>query len=139
VIPALLDLLATFYQAGNLDQVETVARSMLATIPDDIVSLQFLGLALYQTGRFDDAYRAFKQVATRFNEQPGATRPTDCEPAAAASYRAAIRADSGLAEGWWQIARVLAKLGFRAAAGRAYQAALAARGMLGPPLPLLAD
>ncbi|TMQ76415.1 hypothetical protein [Candidatus Accumulibacter phosphatis] len=44
MIDALFDLLGTFYQSGNFEQAEWIARSILQAIPDDIVSLQFLGL-----------------------------------------------------------------------------------------------
>ena len=128
MILALVDLLSSFWQAGNMEQMETISRSMLMAMPDDIVALQFLGLALYQTGRIDDAYKMFKRVAAKFDDQTAMTRPTTCEPAAVVSYREAIRLDSGLAEGWHKIAQILKKFGFRKAAIRAYDAALTARG-----------
>jgi hypothetical protein len=124
VILALVDLLANYYQAGDLTQMEAIARSMLTAMPDDIVSLQFLGLALYQTGRIHDAYLAFKQVALQFGEARDEALQTTCEPAAAISYRAAISAETGLTQGWWQIAGLLNKFGFRRAAHRAFQAAI---------------
>ncbi len=46
MILALVDYLGAFYQASNLGQVEAIARTMLAAISDDLVALQFLGLAL---------------------------------------------------------------------------------------------
>lgn len=129
MIPALVDFLATYYQAGNLDQVEAIARSMLAAIPDDTVSLQFLGLALYQTGRINDAYQAFKQAAARLRD-PLAAKPAGvtCESAASVSMRMATRPHSGLAAGWWQIARIMNGYGFRSAAHRACNAALRSQG-----------
>lgn len=123
MITALVDLLATFYQAGNLQQVEAITRSMLATIPNDLVALQFLGLALYRTGRHDEAYRAFGKAAARLERTPPMAYATSCEQAASATYRKAVRVDSGLAEGWQQIADVLARLGFQKAASRAREAA----------------
>lgn len=123
MIAALVNLLATFYQAGNLQQVETIARSMLATIPNDLVALQFLGLALYQMGRFDEARQAFRKAAARLERTPATAYPTTCEQAAIASYRKAVRAESGLAEGWRQIADALARLDFQKAATRAREAA----------------
>lgn len=44
MIDALFDLLGTFYQNGDLVLAECLARSILAAIPDDPVSLQLLGL-----------------------------------------------------------------------------------------------
>lgn len=123
MIAALVNLLATFYQTGDLQQMETIARSMLAAIPNDLVALQFLGLALYRMGRRDEAYQAFRKVAARLERTPGTTYPTTCEQATSVSYREAIRASSGLAEGWQQIAGVMARLGFQKAAIRACKSA----------------
>ena len=47
MINALFDLLGAFYQSGDLAQAEWIARSILQAIPDDSVSLQFLGLVYY--------------------------------------------------------------------------------------------
>ena len=72
MISAMVDLLAGCYQAGNLDQMEAIARSLLAAIPEDTVALQFLGLALYLGGRLDDA----RQVFLRAVAATPATGPT---------------------------------------------------------------
>ena len=129
MITALIDYLAMFYQTGNLAQVEAISRSMLAAIPDDLVALQFLGLALYQMGRDDDAYQAFKRVAARLHRHEKAGGSSGCEAASAVSYREATRAYSGLADGWHRIALVLNKFGFHSPAARAFEAELAARGV----------
>jgi cytochrome c-type biogenesis protein CcmH/NrfG len=128
MIYALVDHLAMFYQSGNMTQVEAIARSMLTAIPDDIVALQFLGLALYQMGRVDDARRAFKRVAVTQAQQEHCANDTSCEPAHRAMLRAATRAHSGLAEGWYRIALALNKFGFDQPATRAFAAAMAASG-----------
>jgi tetratricopeptide (TPR) repeat protein len=128
MIPALVDYLAMFYQKGNLVQVEVISRSMLAAIPDDIVALAFLGLALYQMGRVDDAHRAFTRVAARQDAQDEVRDGTSCEPARSATFRAATRAHSGLADGWFKIALILNKFGFKRPALRAFAAASAAFG-----------
>ena len=127
MIYALIDLLSTFYQAGNLEQIEAISRSMLSATPDDLVALQFLGLALYQTGRIDDAYEAFKRVAARASESVNFANPTTCESTATVSYREAIRPGSGLADGWQKIAQIMTKFGFRKSATSAYEAARTAR------------
>lgn len=129
MIAALVDYLATFYQTGNLAQVEVIARSMLAAVPDDLVALQFLGLALYQMGRTDDARMAFKKVADRQDQQQEWDGLSGCEPAHSAVFRAATRAHSGLADGWYRIALALSKCGFHKPAIRALAAASAARGL----------
>jgi cytochrome c-type biogenesis protein CcmH/NrfG len=128
MIYALVDHLAMFYQSGNMTQVEAIAKSMLSAIPDDIVALQFLGLALYQMGRVDDARRAFKRVAVRQAQQEPCTSETGCEPAHCAMLRAATRAHSGLADGWYRIGMALNKFGFHQPATRAFAAAIAASG-----------
>lgn len=128
MITALVDLLAAFYQAGNLEQMEAVARSMLAAMPDDLVALQFLGLALYLSGRSEAAYRAFARVAERSTHPQPAELPTTCEDAASVSYREATRPHSGLADGWLHIGRLLGRFGFRRPAAQARLAARAARG-----------
>ena len=55
MIDALFDLLGVFYQSGSLEQAEWIARSIMQAIPDDIVSLQFLGLLYYRTQRHHEA------------------------------------------------------------------------------------
>jgi len=128
MILALVDYLSIFYQTGNLTQVEVIARSILAAVPEDVVALQFLGLALYQMGRLDDAHLAFKRVAARPDQEAPGNDRTACEPADVAIYRAATRAHSGLADGWYRIALVLNRFGFHHPAARAFNAALASRG-----------
>lgn len=127
MIYALIDLLSTFYQAGNLEQIEAISRSMLSATPDDLVALQFLGLAMYQTGRIDDAYAAFKRVAARTSESANFANTTTCESTATVSYREAIRPGSGLADGWQKIAQIMTIFGFRKSATSAYAAAITAR------------
>lgn len=133
MISVLLDYLANFYQTGNLAQVEVIARTMLAAVPDDVVALQFLGLALYQMGRVDDAQRTFKKVSATLGRQQEWQGNADCEPAHAAIYRQATRAHSGLADGWYRIALVLNKFGFHSPATRAFKAALSSRGVTAAP------
>lgn len=102
----MIDLLADFYQSGNFAQMETIARSLLTAIPDDMVALQFLGLSLYLMGRRDSAHRAFRRAAghaarTTHTAASTATAPgaTTIEVAAAISYREATKPGTALAEG----------------------------------------
>lgn len=126
MIPALLDLLGGYYQAGDLRQVEAIARSMMRAIPDDVVALQFLALALHQRGRFRDAYLFFRQAADRL-EGPNEVRYISTgEPAAVACYREATRFGSRLAGGWRQISQLMALYGFKGPAARALRSAQAA-------------
>lgn len=128
---ALIDLLALFYQSGNLARMEVIARSMLSAVPNDVVALQFLGLALYLKGHTEDAYKLFRRFAAGVSivASPVKDHQTSCELAATASYRAATRPGSGLAPGWHKIAQMLARLGFQNDADNAHRAALAAEGL----------
>lgn len=124
MISALLEMLGGYYQAGNLDQVEAVARCMLNAIPDDLVALQFLALALHQRGRIKDAYAVLRRVAQKSRATP--RYPSTGEQASAACYREATRFGSQLAGGWYQIARLLSHYGFKEQAARALKSAQAA-------------
>jgi tetratricopeptide (TPR) repeat protein len=128
VITALIDLMGTFYQAGNPGQMAVIARSMLTTIPGDLVALQFLGLALYQLGQTEAAHRIFRRVAERTEAEAQAELPTTIESAAVTNYREATRPASGLAEAWYVISAILSRYGFHKAAERAFQASRIARG-----------
>jgi hypothetical protein len=127
MITALIDLLATFYQAGNPGQMAVIARAMLATIPEDIVALQFLGLALYQLGRTEAAHRIFRKVAEKLDREPTAGRLTTLEPAAETNYREATQPAAGLGEAWQRIGLILWKYGFHKPAERAFEAARSSR------------
>ncbi len=131
MINAILELLGSFYQAGDLGQMESVARSLLRTIPGDLVGLLFLGLALHQMGRTRDAYALFRKAAAGERAgEPQASGMGAIESASVALYRAATRPGSRLAEGWSHIAHVVAQYGFKDLAGRAKRAAQRAGGGL---------
>ena len=98
MIDALFDLLGTFYQSGNFEQAEWIARSILQAIPDDIVSLQFLGLLYHRTRRRAQAMQVFAATAS---EPPQSDAPDldDLQASAqcrrAASTRSRILTDTG--------------------------------------------
>jgi Flp pilus assembly protein TadD len=127
LIATLIAMLGTFYQSGNFAQVETIARSMLSAIPNDIVALQFLGLALYRMGRVDDARQVFRRVETSSEADLLYHGLTASEPAAVTCYREATRSGSGLADAWCQISAVLEQLEFHKPARRAFRASLKAK------------
>lgn len=129
MITALAECLATFHQSGNIAQVEVIARTMLAAMPDDPVALQFLGLALYQTGRIAEAQQVLERVATRTGRPTDANTHCDCESTAAATFRAATRVHPGLADGWYRVALVMDQFGFHQSAEAAFEASLAASGL----------
>ncbi len=133
MIRALVDLLGNHYHAGNLHHVEAIARSILAAIPDDCVSLQFLGLIHYRNGRVAEAIRTFDKVRHR------ASRRSETElrlgegylsrgdyAAAAKCYREATRLNPHLAEAWRDLGVALGELGEWDQAVGAFRAALAA-------------
>lgn len=121
---ALIDLLAIYYQNGNLELMEVIASTMLTAVPNDPVALQFLGLTLHMKGRTEDAHKVFRHFAALDNEQPlDPSLPTSCELASTASYQAAVRPGSGLGSGWRKIARIFKSLGYRSLAIRARKAA----------------
>lgn len=128
---AMIDLLAICCQNGNLEMMETVARSMLAAVPDDIVAWQFLGLTLYMKGRPDDAMRVFRTFA-KVAARRSSRLATSCELAATASYHLATQAGSGLTKGWAGIAKILTQIGFKRHAANARKAALSAGGRPDP-------
>jgi Flp pilus assembly protein TadD len=127
MITALLDLMATCYQAGNPGQMATVARSILAAIPRDIVALHFLGLALYQMGHTEAARRVFRQACAHPKRRRKSDGATTGEEAATTMLREASTPAAGLGEAWQHIALAMRELGFRHAAKRAYRKSLATR------------
>jgi hypothetical protein len=130
VITALIDLMGACHQAGNLSQMEAIARSILAAIPEDMVALQFLGLALYEMGRIDAARQVFARVAAGSRRSRPNDLVTTGELATVTVYQEAARPRSGLGEAWQRIAHAMHKLGFRRAATRAYQTSLIAKGIV---------
>jgi predicted Zn-dependent protease len=131
MITALLDLMATCYQAGNPSQMATIARSILASVPEDIVALHFLGLAFYQMGRMDAARQVFSRLRTRsLCRRRRSDWVTTGEMATTKLLREASTPASGLSDAWRHIARAMSDLGFRRDATRAYAASLAARGLV---------
>lgn len=130
MITALLDLMATCYQAGNPGQMATVARSVLASIPEDIVALHFLGLALYQMGHTDAARRVFGKACATPKRRRKTDRATTGEQAATTMLREASAPAAGLSQAWRHIALAMRELGFRRAAARAYRTSLAGRSLV---------
>lgn len=131
MITALLDLMSACFQDGNPAQMAIIAKAILVSIPDDVVALHFLGLALYQMGRMEAARRVFSRASAlprRRRRSDGWT--TTGETATTTLLREASKPASGLGHAWRQIAHALHDLGFRRQARRAYDASLAARGLV---------
>jgi hypothetical protein len=130
MITALVDLMGACYQAGNPGQMAVIARSILASIPEDIVALQFLGLAFYQMGRFNAARQAFRRACHRPGKRRKIDHATTWEAATNTLYREASAPAAGLGDAWQHIAHAMRKLGFRSGAARAYRTSLVARGLV---------
>ncbi len=131
MISALVELLGNFYARNDFTNFEAVARSLLATIPNDQVALQFLGLVYYRTGRVEDAIEVFDQV----QRQPavgdagpvaGSASATHVETAAEVCYQEATRNNAQLARTWYDVGTTLLALGKLKQAVRAFRSALTA-------------
>ena len=99
---------------------------MLA-IPDDIVSLQFLGLLYHRTRRRAQAVQVFAAAA---GEVPASATPELVDrslQASAQCRRAASNRGSTLAGAWYDLGRLLLRLGHDRQAIDALQAAISAQ------------
>ncbi|SBT05430.1 hypothetical protein ACCAA_210018 [Candidatus Accumulibacter aalborgensis] len=131
MIDALFDLFGTFYQRGELRRAESIARSILHTIPDDIVSLQLLGLVYCLTGRRSEAIQAFDSADGPAHDSSTAFGVDRSLQASAQCLRAASGQGSSLAGAWYDLGFLLLRLGRYRQAMNALQAAVSAR----PDLP----
>jgi tetratricopeptide (TPR) repeat protein len=127
MIDALFDLFGTFHQRGDLAQAEAIARSIRQAIPDDCVSLQFLGLAFYRTGRREQAIKAFKAAAACAHDRGGRAHADNTLYAATQCLRAARGHGLALSGVWYDLGLVLFRLRRYPQAIGAFQAALAGR------------
>ncbi|MBL8374615.1 tetratricopeptide repeat protein, partial [Accumulibacter sp.] len=127
MIDALFDLFGTFYQTGNFLQAERIACRILETIPDDIVSLQFLGLVYYRTGRREEAIEAFNAATCRGLDDGTHPRVDSRLRASAQCLRAARVPGSAVATAWYDLGLVLLRLRRHQQAISAFQSALSGR------------
>ncbi len=116
MISTLVDLLANFYAKNDFTNFEAIARSLLNTVPNDQVSLQFLGLVYYRTGRVKDAIRTFNKVILRRKPVKAESVIGDAslsagDYAAAACYREATRHSPELSQAWFDLGTTLLELG----------------------------
>lgn len=116
MISTLVDLLGNFYASNDFTHFETIARTIQASVPNDLVSLQFLGLAYYQTGRINEAVSVFDRVVRRKKPLAGAVDApvvaelSEDDNCAEICYREATRHGSQLAKAWYDLGTVLLKL-----------------------------
>ncbi len=133
MIGTLVDLLGNFYANNDFTHVETIARTLHASVPDDLVSLQFLGLAYYKTGRVDEAVSIFDRVLRRRKRLAGAgSHEATNELAgnggcAAVCYKEATKRNPWLAKAWYDLGAILLKLKRSELAIPAFRSFLAAQ------------
>ncbi len=120
MLRTLFQLFAWHYTNGNLARAEAVVRDILTVVRDDRISLQFLGLVYYRTGRVAEAIRVFEAGGPG----PGLSADLASEPgddflsrngysAAAACHVESTRRNPDLAQAWHDLGLVLSELGLR--------------------------
>jgi len=132
MLHTLFQTIGAQYSTGNLAAVESAARSILSTVPNDQASLQFLGLVYYRTGREDEAVRILDA------EPPQPDGPLRFEAASdkdflsrngysavAACHVEATQPSPDLAMVWYDLGVVLSELGRPDKALHAFRSALA--------------
>ena len=117
MIRTLVELLGNFYASSDFTNFEAIARSIQSTIPNDPVSLQFLGLVYYRTGRVKDAVKVFDKLVRRHKpaveaetQKPAAETLPPGDLAEVECYQAATRPSSMLAKAWYDLGNVLLDL-----------------------------
>lgn len=116
MIRTLINLLASFYESNDMRQVETIARSLHRAIPGDQVSLKFLGIVYYRTGRIKDAIHLFDLIQCRQKGALGAAHanapqlPGDVDSAAAVCSHEAKQRVPYLAQAWQELGSALQKI-----------------------------
>lgn len=117
MIGAMIDFLAMRFQQGDADGVLSASQAILNAIPDDLVALQFMALALLWLGHRERALALLRKAAMAALQLSDAAVPRTCERAAAVTLREARRPE--LATGWRQIAQVTEAHGLHELARRA--------------------
>ena len=110
MISTLINLLGSFYERKEFTKAEAIARNMHTAIPGDRVSLKFLGLVYYRTGRINEAIRLFDQLERQPNlcAEKQASAPADS--AVVACAREAMLRAPYLAQAWHDLGNALLKL-----------------------------
>ena len=107
MINTLVNLLGGFYESNDFAKVEAIARAIHKAVPGDEVSLKFLGLVYYRTGRIKDANRLFDRVHRRTSDRPE-TIETGSSAVMAVS-REATRRVPYLSQAWCDLGNALMK------------------------------
>ena len=116
MISTLVEMLGNFYANNDLANVEMLARSIHSAVPGDQVSLLFLGLAYYKTGRSNEALDTFDKVsatrrskAKRLLKHEKPSLP-EGDSASVACYEEATRRSPLLARLWCDLGAALLEL-----------------------------
>ena len=121
MISTLVNLLGGFYESNDFAKVEAIAHSINRAVPGDEVSLKFLGLVYYRTGRTKDAIRLFDRVHRRTIARP--EKIETGTSAVAAVAREATRRVPYLAQAWCDLGSALMKLKGNEAPQQSFQTA----------------
>ena len=109
MISTLINLLGSFYERKEFTKAEAIARNMHTAIPGDRVSLKFLGLVYYRTGRINEAIRLFDQLERQPNlcAEKQASAPADSGGRGLRARSHAARSLSGTGPGTTSATRCL--------------------------------
>ena len=121
MISTLVNLLGGFYESNDFAKVEAIAHSINRAVPGDEVSLKFLGLVYYRTGRTKDAIKLFDRVHRRTSARP--EKIETGTSAVAAVAREATRRVPYLAQAWCDLGSALMKLKGSEAPQQSFQTA----------------
>ena len=110
MISTLINLLGSFYESKEFTKAEAIARNMHTAIPGDRVSLKFLGLVYYRTGRINEAIRLFDQLERQANSSAEKQVTAPADSAVVACAREAMLRVPYLAQAWRDLGNALLKL-----------------------------
>ena len=108
MISTLIHLLGRSYESNDFAKAETIAHSIHKAVPGDEVSLKFLGLVYYRTGRIKDAIQLFDRIHRRQSARP--ERIETGTSAVVAVTQEATRRFPYLAQAWHDLGCALMKL-----------------------------
>ena len=108
MISTLIHLLGRSYESNDFAKAESIAQSIHKAVPGDEVSLKFLGLVYYRTGRIKDAMQLFDRVHRRQSARPEKIG-TGTSAVVAVSQEATRRVPY-LAQAWRELGSALMKL-----------------------------
>lgn len=110
MISTLINLLGSFYERKEFTKAETIAHNIHAAIPRDQVSLKFLGLVYYRTGRINEAIRLFDQLERGADSALEKQQASPLDSAAVAFAREATLRVPYLAQAWRDLGKALSTL-----------------------------